>query len=871
MSRLPLLYRQLLFVQTVFGSMAVTLCPCYPATAEIVSDATLPQNSRVDRQRNLRIIEGGTQRERNLFHSFREFSVPSNETAFFNNGSAIDNIFVRVTGENRSLIDGKIQANGTANLFLLNPNGILFGRNASLNIGGSFLATTGNSISFADGTEFSAANPQSSPLLTVSTPVGLQFGANPQPITNRSRFPTNITFPVGLQVATAQTLALIGGQIRFEGGAVTAASGRVELGAVGASSSGSQVSLLLSDEGFSLGYENVQTFRDVRLRDRATVNAGEEGGRGIQIYGSTIALSGQSLILSDTQGRESGGTISINAARSVILRDGSNIATFTNGVGRAGNVFINAADSIQIFGTAPSNRAERPSPSTIGSQVGGLGEENLDAITGRGGNVTLNTNTLTIENGGAIEASTFARGTAGNITIRAASAIELSGVSVFGSGVRGEQPSGIFAQVALGAIDNAGDAGNITIQTGDLTLLEGAQISSAARTGGQGGSIRISANNSVRLSGRSPNATPVIGRSGIFVSAERSAVRDAGQLNIRTRQLTVENGGEISANNFGPGVGGTITLDLDRLTVRSGGDIRASSNFDRDLGAAGNLIVRAREVLLDDGRLTVETGAREGANIVFRNLELLSLLNQSLISAQAFNDANGGNVRIDAPNGFVVASLAENSDIFAKAVLGEGGRIDITAINVLGLEERIATPLTNDIDASSDFGIDGQVILNTPDVDPSRGTAELPIEIVDASQLIGANCLTTGSIARTRGEFTITGRSGLPASPIDPLRTEGAISQWIELELFGERSDNLPEDLPGDLPVNLPGDLPVNQNSPLSAQNLESDRILEAQGWIVGAQGEIMLVAEAPVATPVPDARIACGGNGVGVVEGQKE
>jgi large exoprotein involved in heme utilization and adhesion len=298
------------------------------------------------------------------------------------------------------------------------------------------------------------------------------------------------------------------------------------------------------------------------------------------------------------------------------------------------------------------------------------------------------------------------------------------------------------------------------------------------------------------------------------------------------------------AESEGSSAAGNLSIDTEKLTVRDGAQVSVSS-----LGEAGDLTITANSLLLDRGQLTATTGASNDekgrGNIKLQDLEQVLMTNESLISAQATGDANGGNINIDA--GVLVAlppDGANGSDIIANAQKGNGGNISINAQGIFRIEERKTkqSNQTNDIDASSEFGASGEVEINTL-VDPTKGVTELPTELVDPSRQIDQSCA-----ARAREEdeskFTVIGRTGLPQSPNEVLTPEMVLDDFGTLATGEGDAGMGVEEKPKNSPTTPSTS---NSHSPIPKR---PNQIVEAQGWVVDAQGVVTLVAQAPTVTP---------------------
>ncbi|MEO1005538.1 MAG: filamentous hemagglutinin N-terminal domain-containing protein, partial [Cyanobacteria bacterium J06638_38] len=328
-------------------------------SAQIIPDMTLGTensvvNSNVELNQELvDLIEGGAIRDANLFHSFEQFNLTGGQNVYFANPAGIENILTRITGTDTSNILGTLGVEGAANLFLLNPNGIMFGPNAQLDISGSFVASTADSIVFNDGLEFSATNPEVPPLLTINVPLGLQYGAKPGNI-NLER--TSASQPdLDLTVTPGKTIALVGGDLNLQRADLEAPGGRIELGSIAGEG---LVSLTSTAEGgWKLGYEKIASFGDIQTtRSFISTSIEEETATEFPLQSSdgTIALRAASLdigrssvIRTNSFTDFSGGDIEIEV-RNLTIRDGAGVSarTFSNAPG--GNIIVNASEKVEI-------------------------------------------------------------------------------------------------------------------------------------------------------------------------------------------------------------------------------------------------------------------------------------------------------------------------------------------------------------------------------------------------------------------------------------------------------------------------------------------------------------------------------------------
>ena len=664
------------------------------AQSNIVPDETLgtESSSRVifnfNGAANDAII-GGAERGQNLFHSLREFGVSENRGAYFLTPNAnIQNIFARVTGSNASQIFGTLgvrQANNftpsNANLYLMNPNGVLFGQNARLDMGGSFLATTANGIQFGERGVYNASGGQPVDVLTINPSAFLFNQISRGNITNRSVAPAgqnlvgeNIT---GLRVPDGKSLLLLGGDINIEGGGLInvpsdgsgglrAYNGRIELGSLAAPGT---VGFNIAGDSWSFSFPEGVERGNISITNGAEINVRGSGGGDIGFTGKDVNISGAGIVRAGIDNKlgsptTKSGDIQINATGTVTLTDEySRISNIVDeeAIGKSGNINIttgsliiskDATLSVDTFGAGDAGNISILAADKVLISDAIVASSVRQKATGNGGNINIIANSLSITDESWFDTNTLGNGNAGNILFKINDAISLSGYS------------DLTNNVEAGA---TGNGGNINIEAGSLSITDGTQIQTLVRQNqngltpgkGNGGNVNINVRGVVNISGIRGQIP-----SGLRGTLNPGTEGNGGNITINSGSFYLTDKAVLTSSTFSKANAGNIYIQVNDLVSFNNGSI--SSNVgDGAIGSGGNINIKAGS---------------------------FSLVNSSIISTSVIGTTadfsggrgNGGDINIDV-SGKVTFAQAQpkfSNGIFTEVgagAFGNGGNVTINA------------------------------------------------------------------------------------------------------------------------------------------------------------------------------------------------
>ncbi len=718
--------------------------------AQVIPDNTLGAESSVVTP-NLNIrgidsdrIDGGATRGANLFHSFGDFSVGEGRGAYFANPTGIESIITRVTGNNASNIMGRLGVLGGANLFLLNPNGIIFGPNASLDIQGSFLATTAERIQLGDTGYFSAAQPQTSSLLSVSPGALLfsQAASQPTAIINQGNLSTgkNLTLLAGNLDLQGQLQA--GGNLTLQaqdtvkvrdsaaipfiassgGNLVVQGDRTVDIFALSHLESGffsgndivlrsnntvggdahywSRGSFRIEQLNGSLG--NLFSPHDPIIRARGNVTLNTYQGASLHILaGGKVEISGYVWI----QGAdpENGLVENVNLADGTTVSiDGKSEPTLDI---RAGvNPDVIGEQILTVAGTGSSDliisATSIPSSADIliGTVLFTLPDDTSVPLAGR----VLLTNQYQPNSSlsGDIQVTDTQQGQWGAISVAGGVASPSVAINSRGS---------ITLDGTVDASSISGDGGNIALfAKNDITTGELNSRSRSSENAGNGGAVSLRADGSINTDFISSESYSELGNAGnggaVNLSSTNGSIATSSILSSASSDAnSAGDGGAISLN--APN-GNIATLDLNSST---------SSSSSGNAGAGGNISLEATggeiyTMYLDSDSSSVSGNAGNGGAIhlkatgeIFNND-----VNSSSVSSSG-DTGNGGAIRIESTNGRLLTSNLYSSSYSRSGNAGAGGDINLETTNTIDLIEQVFSTLNTRTTSDSSINSTGSL------------------------------------------------------------------------------------------------------------------------------------------------------------------
>ncbi len=778
-----------------FYEISILILISYSVNAEIITDGTLGINVNLPGPDFQITSDFGQQHGNNLFHSFQDFNLQSHESATFSGSNNIDNIISRVTGANPSNIDGLIRSTiPNADMYFLNPHGIIFGPNAKLDIQGSFHASTADYLRL--GTEQFYVDLAKDSSLSIAPVAAFGFLTNsPKSITTQD---SNLSVPYG------QTLSLIGGDLELNGQSeiiyddkmalsansfLSAQGGRINLASIAAKGE-----VISGTTGLELNARGSKITLNNTLLDVSGT-----GGGSIFIRGEQFVMN-NSTLQANTLAEQNGQVIDIQFNKEINIsgtHGKSAISTKTFSNGNAGNITIHT----------PILNIDK-----VDVQTNSYGN-------GNAGNVDIKTVTMTLTEGGEIVSDSFSSGNGGELNITATESLSIVDKRIFFT----IEQADFTSQIGSGAIKE-GNGGQVIINTGDL-IVDGSAIASNSHVSGDAGEIMInadsialvnggfiSANTMSKSSGQGGNislkvkekiyltgfrlgilatTTDIFENTPSAVSSITFGTGDAGSIDVFTKELMLDNNAVIGAATGGIGNAGNISINVDNLYLSNGGLITNSSGgiiggqVFLGFGSGGTLKINANNEIIITGQgaysassLSTNTLVSAHGGDIEVQTNNLTLTDGATISANSLGIGNAGTLDIKANN----INLLEGGNITTSATNAAGGNIAVNSANLLFLRDgQITTSvgigagkggditITNPIfvimdggkikaqadagqggnidiksnqfiaspdsliSASSRLGIDGQIKIESPDMDMEGFLIVLSGEFVEAN------------------------------------------------------------------------------------------------------------------------------------------
>ncbi|MEA5596754.1 filamentous hemagglutinin N-terminal domain-containing protein [Rivularia sp. UHCC 0363] len=677
-------------------------------------------------------ISGGATRGINLFHSFKEFNVGEGRSSYFlNNDNNLQNILTRVTGNNPSNILGTLGISNLTgitsnpNLYLINPNGIVFGENASLDVSDSFVATTANGIQFGKQGVFSATNLEKSSLLSVA-PGALffqQVRSQPGNIINRGNLAVGKDFTVAADNLDLQGQLLAGGNLKLQGTDkvkvrdsltnpfIAAAKGEllvqgnqsVDIFALkhpdsGFFSGGDMVLRSANQVGGDAKYWSGGSFRieqldgslgdlfspyDPVIRSLGDVSFNNYGGSSLHIFAAgSVTVPGSIFITNPETGISGENFIAENITLSngtVLPIDGSLKPTLDIRAGVDSTQVGVPTNSVNEF---PNNFFYSRFVNLSGSSFP-IFENPVSSNTATSGDIKINDINMLAADGTVFLTNNYKPNTAisgGNIEVGRISTNDGNGQFLGNSGsIIFDGRSNITLTDRVNSGSASGNSGDITLLAdGDISLKDNAVLVANTRGAGSGGNIFIQANGLVSLS-----------NSAIITNVTSDATGKGGDITVNANSVSLTDKALIDASTFGRGNAGQILINADgAVSLESNSSILNNIEEEKAIGSTAGINIEAKTVTLSgNSQITsLVDGEGKAGNITIKADDSVvlsgnnNLLNSVITTRIASNtgpnrDGKTGDITIQT------GSLDLNGAVITNSTFGNGntGKISIEA------------------------------------------------------------------------------------------------------------------------------------------------------------------------------------------------